>query len=130
MFPSDVQKTPFFDTSTGDRYVAKLTLEPGAEAYGDMALMTFDDLASTYALHPESKVALRDGRPCDSREQGYAGPLYRRHVRLGDRVVVGKESTVIGEEIAQALGGDPEARTHVTLSASRDRLRNFAWCVS
>ena len=120
MFPSDVPETPFFDTATGDRYVPALSLAPGAEAYGDMALMTFADLAATYAEHPESKVALRDGRPCDSNEQGYAGPLYRRHVRLGDHVVVGKESTVFGDEVAQAFGGDPEARTHVTLSASRD----------
>ena len=53
-------------------------------------------------------------------EQDYAGPLYRRHVRLGKRVVIGKESTVFGDAAAQALGDDPEARTHVTLSATRD----------
>ena len=47
MFPSDVSETPFFDTATGGWYVPKLTLEPGAEAYGDMALMTFADLAAT-----------------------------------------------------------------------------------
>lgn len=65
---------------------------------------TYGDVLREYAIHPESKCADADGRPCGKETLGL---LQRRHVRIDEIKYVGKESNSL-EEVEVDLIHSPE----------------------
>ncbi|WP_263365243.1 DNA polymerase [Edaphobacter bradus] len=55
---------------------------------------TYGDVAVDYEHHPESKCADEFGDVCDKQTKGL---LYRRHVRIGEFICIGKESNKLEE---------------------------------
>jgi hypothetical protein len=57
-------------------------------------VQTYGDVFSEYAHHPEPKCVDEHGNVCDRQTKGL---LYRRHVRIGEIVAIGKESNKLEE---------------------------------
>ena len=57
-------------------------------------MQTFGDTFADYAHHPESKCADEHGNVCDRQ---FIGLLFRRRVRIGEIVAIGKESNKLEE---------------------------------
>jgi hypothetical protein len=57
-------------------------------------VQTYGDIFSEYAHHPEPKCVDERGNVCDRQTKGL---LYRRHIRIGEIVAIGKESNKLEE---------------------------------
>jgi hypothetical protein len=68
------------------------------------SVKTYDDVLREYAIHPESKCADANGKPCVKQTEGL---LQRRHVRIDEIKYVGKESNSL-EEVEADLIHSPE----------------------
>jgi hypothetical protein len=106
MFVEFAHESPFFDSETGNRVVPPIVAPEGN--MGAPVVLTFGRLAQDYCLHQETKLALPSGEPCGSMQREYAGRLVRRHVFIGKRIVIGKESTNLEDELSVASGATAE----------------------
>lgn len=78
---------------------------------------TYGDVVADYAYHAESKCADANGNPAD---QSTIGLLHRRHVRIGEIVLIGKESNSLEQVQAGMLHSADQVYT-----AYPDRSRDF-----
>ncbi|HZQ44951.1 MAG TPA: hypothetical protein VFA99_16990 [Acidobacteriaceae bacterium] len=78
---------------------------------------TYADVIEEYAHHPEAKCADKDGNPSG---QPTIGLLFRRHVRIGEIVAIGKESNSLEEVDAGLLHSADQVYT-----VYPDRTRDF-----
>jgi hypothetical protein len=92
----------------------RITTEPitGIHEAGVVHVKSYRDVMDEFLAHPESKLAIPDGRPCTRR---YRGVLRRRVVVPGDEHLIGKE------------GNHPEA-TEAGLRGIDDVLTKFHRC--
>jgi hypothetical protein len=77
----------WIDQYSGNKY--KITTDRHYSSRTTARVQTFGDIYLDYAYHPEAKCADEHGKVCDRQT---AGLLYRRHVRIGEIVGIGKES--------------------------------------
>ncbi len=97
--------SPWFNAHTGS---------PSALSFGSrdpydvwtVKAEQFERLTFHYARHAESKSACADGVPCalSLDRTAYRGPLFRRSVRIGETLIVGKESQTFDDDVVMALG--------------------------
>lgn len=78
---------------------------------------TYGDVAVDYEHHPESKCSDEFANVCDKQTKGL---LYRRHVRIGEIVCIGKESNNL-EEVDAGLIHSVERVYTTYLDQNRDR---------
>lgn len=69
---------------------------------------TYGDVFTDYEHHPESKCADEHGNICDRQTTGL---LYRRHIRIGEIVPIGKESNRLEEVDAGLVHSAEDAYT-------------------
>lgn len=97
--------SPWFNAYTGSPAALSFGPRDPYDAWTVKAEQ-FSRLAYHYARHAESKSACADGVPCalslDRTE--YRGPLFRRSVRIGETLIVGKESQTFDDDVVTALG--------------------------
>jgi hypothetical protein len=80
-----------------DQYSGKqfhITTAKNYRSRSTARVQTYGDVFTDYAHHPESKCADEHGNVCDRQTLGL---LYRRHVRIGEIVAIGKESNKLEE---------------------------------
>jgi hypothetical protein len=65
---------------------------------------TYRDVVEEYAYHPEIKCADAQGQPCGKQTRGL---LQRRHLRIGDLMMIGKESNSL-EEVEAGMVHDED----------------------
>jgi hypothetical protein len=95
-------KNTWIDQYSGNDY--KITT---AGHHGDRhtaRVKTYGEVLREYAIHPESKCADANGKPCGKQTVGL---LQRRHVRIDEIKYVGKESNSL-EEVDAGLIHSPE----------------------
>ncbi|MGH7757100.1 MAG: hypothetical protein ACREM8_12570, partial [Vulcanimicrobiaceae bacterium] len=63
---------------------------------------TYRDVLANFPWHPEAKKATATGETCGN---AYAGPLYRRNVRIAQVDYLGKEANAIEDPVLGALSG-------------------------
>jgi hypothetical protein len=80
---------------------------------------TYGDILREYAIHPESKCADTNGKPCGKQTQGL---LQRRHVRIDEIKYVGKESNSL-EEVDAGLIHSPENVYTIYTDLRRDEFQ-------
>jgi hypothetical protein len=79
--------------------VFKTTTDNNVNSRATARVKTYGDTFEEYAHHPESKCADELGNVCDRQTTGL---LYRRHVRIGEIIPIGKESNKL-EEVGSGL---------------------------
>jgi hypothetical protein len=72
----------------------KITIQKNYSSRTTARVKTYGDVVADYEHHPESKCADDCGNVCDRQTQGL---LYRRHVRIGEIIPIGKESNNLEE---------------------------------
>lgn len=107
-------KMPWIDQYSGKKF--KITTQTNCSSRSTAQVKTFGDVFAEYAHHPESKCADEHGNICDRQTIGL---LYRRHVRIGEIVCVGKESNQL-EEVDAGLIHSAEAIYTVYRDPKRD----------
>lgn len=85
-------KMPWIDQYSGKDF--KITTQKNCSSRTTARVNTYGDILEEYAHHPESKCADEHGNTCDKQTIGL---LYRRHVRIGEVVCIGKESNKLEE---------------------------------
>jgi hypothetical protein len=82
----------WIDQYSGKRF--RISTDKTSGSRNTATVQTYGDVFEEYAHHPESKCADEHGNICDRQTQGL---LYRRHVRVGEIVAIGKESNKLEE---------------------------------
>jgi hypothetical protein len=72
----------------------KITTQKNFSSRTTARVKTYGDVIADYEHHPESKCADVNGNICDKKTVGL---LYRRHVRIGEIIPIGKESNSLEE---------------------------------
>lgn len=72
----------------------KISTQKNSSSRATARVNTYGDIVADYAHHPESKCADEHGNTCD---QQTTGLLFRRHVRIGEIIPIGKESNKLEE---------------------------------
>jgi hypothetical protein len=106
--------TEWIDQYSGKTY--RITTNQEFQDRRTAWIKTYGDVVTEYAHHPESKCADKDGDPAD---QATIGLLFRRHVRIGEIVPIGKESNSLEEVDAGMLHSSSDVYT-VYPERSRD----------
>ena len=87
----------WIDQYSGNNF--RITTEKNLISRTTALVKTYGDVIEDYAHHPESKCADEQGNVCDRQTTGL---LYRRYVRIGEIISIGKESNKL-EEVDAAL---------------------------
>jgi hypothetical protein len=82
----------WIDQYSGKKH--KITTQKNYSSRSTARVKTYGDVVVDYEHHPESKCADEHGNVCDKQTQGL---LYRRHVRIGEIIPIGKESNSLEE---------------------------------
>ena len=82
----------WIDQYSGKKF--RITTDRNYSSRNTARVQTYGDIFDEYAHHPESKCADEHGNVCDRQTKGL---LYRRHVRIGEIVAIGKESNKMEE---------------------------------
>jgi hypothetical protein len=90
--PKKWLQMPWIDQFSGKKY--KVTTENDFSGRTTARIQTYGDVFSEYAHHPEPKCVDEHGNVCDRQTKGL---LYRRHIRIGEIVAIGKESNKLEE---------------------------------
>jgi hypothetical protein len=90
--PKKWSKLSWIDQYSGNEF--RITTQKNYSSRTTARVKTYGDVGSEYEHHPESKCADEHGNVCDKQTQGL---LYRRHVRIGEIVCIGKESNNLEE---------------------------------
>jgi len=99
-YESDPQKwlqRDWMDQYSGKRY--RITTTDLYGSRGTVRVKTYNDVATEYEFHPETKYSDSDGQPCGKQTVGL---LQRRHIRVDQVKYIGKESNSL-EEVDQGL---------------------------
>lgn len=104
----------WIDQYSGKKF--RITTQTNYSSRSTAQVKTFGDVFAEYAHHPESKCADEHGNICDRQTVGL---LYRRHVRVGEIVCVGKESNKL-EEVDAGLIHSAESAYTVYPDPTRD----------
>jgi hypothetical protein len=104
----------WIDQYSGKRF--KITTQKNYRSRTTARIQTYGDVIAEYKHHPESKCFDSRGNVCDRRT---AGLLYRRHVRIGEIVCIGKESNKL-EEVDAGLVHSPDSVYTVYADPTRD----------
>lgn len=94
----------------------KITTEKNYSSRTTARVQTYGDVFGEYAHHPESKYADEMGGICDRQTKGL---LYRRHIRIGEIIFIGKESNKL-EEVDAGLIHSAESVYTVYPDPGRD----------
>ena len=106
--------TEWIDQYSGKTY--RITTSQEFQDRRTAWVKTYGDVVEEYAHHPEAKCADKDGNPAD---QSTIGLLFRRHVRIGEIVPIGKESNSL-EEVDAGLMHSADQVYTVYPDPSRD----------
>jgi len=90
--PGKWLRMKWIDQYSGKQF--KITTDTSYSSRTTARVQTYGDVFAEYAHHPESKCADERGNVCDRQTNGL---LYRRHVRIGEIVAIGKESNKLEE---------------------------------
>ena len=90
--PSRWPKMPWINEHTGEQY--QITTEGFHGDRHTARVKTYGDVLREYAFHPGSKSADVRGKPSGKQTVGL---LYRRHIRVGQIIYIGKESNKLEE---------------------------------
>jgi hypothetical protein len=82
----------WIDQYSGKKF--RITTDRNYSSRNTARVQTYGEIFDEYAHHPESKCADEHGNACDRQTKGL---LYRRHVRIGEIVPIGKESNKLEE---------------------------------
>jgi hypothetical protein len=108
-FESDPKKwlrMNWIDQYSGKEF--KITTQRNLSSRTTARVKTYGDVVIDYEHHPESKCADVHGNVCDKQTIGL---LYRRHVRIGEIVCIGKESNNLEEVDAGLIHSDESVYT-------------------
>lgn len=108
-------RSQWIEQYSGKSY--RITTDPESRDRRTAWVKTYGDVIEEYAHHPEAKCADREGNPSD---QSTIGLLFRRHVRIGEIVAIGKESNSLEEVDAGILHSADQVYT-----VYPDRSRDF-----
>jgi hypothetical protein len=95
--PFEINSKKWLQMRWIDQYSAKIFRISADKNYvsrNTARMQTYGDVFDAYAHHPESKCVDEHGNVCDRQTKGL---LYRRHVRIGEIVAIGKESNKLEE---------------------------------
>ena len=101
--PSKWISANWYETHTGEPY--RITTY-GTGSAGTIRVKTYGEVVAEYLVHPETKAAGPDGKPCGKRTRGV---LQRRAVRMaGMPKHVGKESNKLDERARDEVEGESD----------------------
>ena len=99
----------------------KITTEKNYSSRATARVKTYGDILVEYENHPESKCADEQGNVCDRQSRGL---LFRRHVRIGEIIYIGKESNRL-EEVDAGLVHSAESVYTIYPDPKRDAWEKF-----